>query len=922
MRANGKAARGPRFCPTCGARAPEGDFSFCPACGAALPEAAIAAAAPDAPQEAAPPQESGAGEKRGRHAKPEAERRGRDGAPSPARLTKRERKEKRRQLERLRKEQRAELKKTRKSLKRRLASSDTELSERFEAARKRRRKAGDVYSTIGFDLMFCDGTAQVEDGLFSQTIAFSDISYQSSRVEDQRAYFDLYCQVFDYCGSETSLQLSVINTPLPRSEVGHRLFFDEDDPATNALAREYNRVLNDKMREGFSNLERERYLTFSVGADTYDEALPKLARLRGDLSQAFAKLGCAVRRLDGFERAEVLSSQLRPGADFELCAEDLIASGLKVKDFVVPAGIDFRPDGDSTRFAMSGKHCQVLAIRSFGSRLADQALSDIIDLNIPLNVSLHTQAIDKGKSTDYVKRQLMWIDKDIIDQQQKAVRKGYDGSLIPQELAYSKNEAEELLEELQYKSQRLFLFTGAVYTWADSVEELQENVVQIIRTARRNSIEIDVLDCQQKPALNTVLPLGHCHLAHSRYLTTAQVGMMLPFATQEINHAGGGYYGQNKVSKNLILLDRATLPSGGHGWVLGQSGSGKSFFVKREITNNFLAHPDDEFIIIDPQQEYPPLVEGLGGSVVRLSPSSRDHINVFDVYSNAAAVTGDDPLDFKGETVLALADAMLGGGAENKLSAEEKSLIDRCVRLTYARFAAGPTPTLGDFYQVLCEQPDAEARRLRLSFEMYVSGGLAYFNAPTTVSLDSRITAFSFKQLGANMRLFAMLIILDWVYSRMLYNFERGVKTWLYIDEVQTLFSNTAVVSWFDTFYSTGRKYNLCVTSITQTVERIVDHDVARYLLANADFLALLKQSDRDRKALTEILGLSDQQSGYIARDINPGEGLLIAGGAVVPFEDDFPRGRLYDLWNTKPDEIAERKKAQWESMPDTGARG
>ena len=43
---------------------------------------------------------------------------------------------------------------------------------------------------------------------------------------------------------------------------------------------------------------------------------------------------------------------------------------------------------------------------------------------------------------------------------------------------------------------------------------------------------------------------------------------------------------------------------------------------------------------------------------------------------------------------------------------------------------------------------------------------------------------------------------------------------------------------------------------------------------------------------------------------IKAGEGLLVAGGARVPIRDDFPKGALYDLFNTKPEEIAQLKRA------------
>ena len=53
-----------------------------------------------------------------------------------------------------------------------------------------------------------------------------------------------------------------------------------------------------------------------------------------------------------------------------------------------------------------------------------------------------------------------------------AVKKGYDYQILPPELRFSKEEAEELLDFLRNKSERLFVYTGLVYTWADRLEEL------------------------------------------------------------------------------------------------------------------------------------------------------------------------------------------------------------------------------------------------------------------------------------------------------------------------------------------------------------------------------------------------------------------------------------------------------------------
>lgn len=160
--------------------------------------------------------------------------------------------------------------------------------------------------------------------------------------------------------------------------------------------------------------------------------------------------------------------------------------------------------------------------------------------------------------------------------------KGYDFSILPFELKYSKEEAEGVLDHLTGKGQHLYLFTGLVYTYAPSRQQLDNQVLRIISAARGNSIELDVLDYRQPEALNSVLPLGYNHVDVSRYSTTAEITMLMPFATQELADEGGNYCGQNKHSRNLVFCDRKKLASP-MGFISGKTGSGKSMFVKTEI---------------------------------------------------------------------------------------------------------------------------------------------------------------------------------------------------------------------------------------------------------------------------------------------------------------------------------------------------
>ena len=322
---------------------------------------------------------------------------------------------------------------------------------------------------------------------------------------------------------------------------------------------------------------------------------------------------------------------------------------------------------------------------------------------------------------------------------------------------------------------------------ADSKEELDSDTETLQSIARKHLCQLTTLNWQQADGLVTALPLGLRRIDALRTLTTEALAVLMPFKAQEIWDRGGVYYGQNAISKNLIVADRRQLLNG-NAFILGVSGSGKSFSAKKEMVSLALSTQDD-IIVIDPESEYRPLIEGLGGQVINISATSPNHINAMDMEQGYG--DGENPVVLKSEFLLSLCEELIGAG---KLSAKEKSVIDRCTAQVYRDYIRsgyhGAVPTLQDFHAELLRQPEKEAQDVALAIELFTDGSLNTFAKPTNVDTNARILCYDIRDLGKQLLPVGMLVVLDSIFNRIIRN--RGLKrnTWIYIDEIYLLFQH------------------------------------------------------------------------------------------------------------------------------------
>ena len=749
--------------------------------------------------------------------------------------------------------------------------------------------------------MFPDGICRVTDSYYTKTVQFQDINYQLNQNEDKTAIFDGWCDFLNYFDSSVRFQLSFVNMSANKDNYARYITISPQGDDFDSIRLEYTQMLQNQLARGNNGLIKTKYLTFGVEADGLKAAKPRLERIETDLLNNFKRLGVAAEPMNGMERLRLLHGMLHMDEQepFRFSWDWLAPSGLSVKDFIAPSSFEFRT---GRSFGVGRRIGCASFLQILAPELNDRMLADFLDMESSLIVSMHVQSVDQVKAIKTIKRKITDLQKMTIEEQKKAVRAGYDMDIIPSDLATYGTEAKKLLQDLQSRNERMFLLTFIVVNTAGSRQQLDNNVFQAASIAQKYNCQLTRLDFRQEEGLMSSLPLGLNQIEIQRGLTTSSVAIFIPFTTQELFQDGKEalYCGLNALSNNLIMVDRKRLKNP-NGLILGTPGSGKSFAAKREIANVFLV-TDDDIIICDPEAEYGPLVERLHGQVIKISPTSPHYINPMDLNLNYS--DDENPLSLKSDFILSLCELIVGG--KDGLMPVEKTIIDRCVRMVYRDYLSDPKPEnmpiLEDLYNELRQQEEKEAQYIATALEIYVSGSLNVFNHRTNINIANRIVSFDIKELGKQLKKIGMLIVQDAVWNRVTVNREAHKSTRYYIDEMHLLLREEQTAAYTVEIWKRFRKWGGIPTGITQNVKDLLSSREVENIFENSDFILMLNQASGDRQILAKQLNISPHQLSYVTHS-GEGEGLLFYGNVILPFVDRFPRGELYDLLTTKPQE-------------------
>lgn len=642
--------------------------------------------------------------------------------------------------------------------------------------------------TIPIERIYVDGIWQVGNR-YSKTWTFSDINFQALDEEEKNNILLTYASILKSLPDEAQVKISLVNKKMSRERFVKESLLPlksgtlGNEDKLGDYRREYNQILLAKRQKG-NNLTKERLLTVTVEKRNIDEARNFFTWLSNDLTSAFKKLSSNLHELSNNERLSLIHDFFRIDEEdnFHFDWEQSLISGASFKDSICPESIEFH----SNFFEIAdNKVGRVLFLREYPTAIGDDFLKKLSDLARNMVISLDLQPLSKEAALKKTDRVHLAVETDITRFRSRQNKNQNYLAEVPLELSRREENVSQVLSALAGGEQKMFLCTLTLTHIADNKTELDNDSESLKNIARGENADLACLTFQQEEGLNTCLPYGLKQIFAERSLLSNAVVGFVPFATKEIRHKDGIYYGTNATSGNLILCNRRELINA-NGFILGTSGSGKSFAAKLEQWGIFLS-TDDEIFVVDPEAEYRSLAESLGGEVIKIAAGSNHHINAMDMEQGYGDTEGkrENPLILKTQFVMSLCEQVMDN---EQITAQQKSLIARCVQNIYQKYLNSDytekAPTLKDFLKELKSQPEEQAQDIALAIELYADGTLDVFAHETNVDLHNRFTVFDLSELTNQMKAVGMLVMLDAIFNRVIANHKKGKRTWVYIDEI------------------------------------------------------------------------------------------------------------------------------------------
>ncbi|MEK7566633.1 MAG: DUF87 domain-containing protein [Patescibacteria group bacterium] len=602
-------------------------------------------------------------------------------------------------------------------------------------------------------------------------------------------------------------------------------------------------------------------------------------------------IGDLFRKREGKPSDEIIA--IEPSQIYE-------AAVLELKDIIAPSALEI----NSNYVKIGEKIARTLFVFSYPRFLAINWFSPIINMDKVFDVSLYIHPLD----TAGVLRQLQ---KKVAEVQSQIHMREEKGLVRDPMLDAAYQNLEQLRDQLQQATEKLFSFGLYLTIYADTIEELNREESEIRSMLESKLIYAKPALFQQSEGLLTVFPLGHDILGVNTKLNSSPISSLFPFVSFDLTSNKGILYGVNRHNNSLVLFDRFSLENY-NSVIFAKSGAGKSYATKLEVVRSLMF--DTDVIVIDPEREYEYLAEAVDGRYFSISLSSQHHINPFDLPKPRE---DEDPADVLRSNIINLVGLfriMLGG-----LTPEEDAVLDRAITETYASrditpdsdFSEKIPPILSDLELVLANMEGAEG--LAQKMRKYTQGTWAGFiNQPTNVDINKKMVVFSVRDMEDELRPVAMYLIIHHIWNAVRKDIKKRL---LVIDEAWWIMKEEQGASFLFGIAKRARKYFLGVATITQDVGDFLRSPYGVPIITNSSIQILLKQSPATIDLVQKTFNLTDEEK-FLILESDVGEGLFFAGlkHVAIKIISSYTEDQII---TSDPNQLLAIKKAKQEINPD-----
>ena len=482
-----------------------------------------------------------------------------------------------------------------------------------------------VRNAIPIQRIWENGIFQIGKEKYSKTYQITDVNYAVASLDAKQRMNKSYQELLNSQEPGTTTKITVFNRTQPKRTIRENLLPLQGNDL-DKLIKGRNDILLADAKVG-NRITHSIYATVSSFHDKHDDVSRYYNTIATNLQSGLDALDAKCVDLDARERLRVFYDFFHPGEEehFRFNMKTLMCRGHSFLDVIAPPFLSYKPD----YIRIGKRYGRVLYLKDYPTILKDSMIGEMCNLGRNLMLSIDMISIPTSEAVKEVNNILLGIATNAAKWTQKQNQNLNWSATLPYDIQQQQQTTEELLKKLTQDNQQLKFVTVTLIHLADSKKQLDGDTATLISTGRKYSCEFEVLKYRQREGMDTALPYGLRRIDALRTMTTENAATLTPFRAQSIEHTHGVYCGRNKITGNLIFIDRGKLQNG-NSLILGISGSGKSVFAKTEMFQ-LAARKDCDVIIIDPEREYSPLVRSLHGEVITISANSTNHINALDM---------------------------------------------------------------------------------------------------------------------------------------------------------------------------------------------------------------------------------------------------------------------------------------------------